>query len=200
MNHRIARTALFAAAVACGWMTACGPKTAQTETVNGRVLDASMNTVTVRTEAGDTLTISTLGADPAKIQGVLIDDSVSLTCRTIEVQGHNALEAQELNVTAHSPYFYIQGQWVEPNPIDSTAVQGFALNEDGTAASIGMATLQITCWNLTAPKALILTGESIGNGQTLPMCDTLTVLRLDADSLVLGHGNGHVAWRLGRQK
>lgn len=200
MKNRIAKAALFAAAVTLGWTTACGPKTEKTETVNGRVLDASMNTVTVLTDAGDTLNISTLNADPTRIQSVLIDDSVSLTCRTVKSDGRSVLEALELSVTAHSPYFHIQGQWVEPNPIDSTAVQGFALNGDGTAASIGMETLRFVSWNLTAPDTLILTGKSIGNGQTLPMCDTLTVLRLDADSLILGHGNGHVAWRLGRQK
>ncbi len=200
MKNRIALATLLAAAVAGSWMTACGSKTAHTETVNGRVLDASMNTVTVLTDAGDTLSISTLNADPTKVQSVLIDDSVRLTCRTVETDGHSVLEAQELNVTAHSPYFYIQDQWVEPNPIDSTAVQGFALNEDGTAASIGMETLRFAGWSLATPKTLILTGESIGNRQTLPVCDTLTVIRLDADSLVLGQANGHVAWRLGRQK
>lgn len=190
-----------ALAVAALTMISCGPKPAAgPQTVDGRVLDASMNTITLLTGAGDTLNISTMNADPAKVPGVLIDDSVKLTYADTIVDGNKVMLAQTLTVTAHSPYYYIQGAWVEPNLIDSTSVQGVQLNQNGTASSIGMATLVFNGWNLLNSNTLVLTGESLGNGQTIPVADTLRVDRLNADSLVLSDGTGRVVWRLARRK
>lgn len=198
MKKNILSLAIAASAVLA--FASCGPKPAAPQTVDGIVLDASMNTVTLITTMGDTLNISTMNADPAKVAGVLIDDSVKLTYLPVDMGGVQVLQAQELTVTAHSPYFYIQGAWVEPNPIDPAAVQGMQLNQDGTASSIGMATLQITGWNLTDANTLILNETSIGNKQTIKGMDTLTVVKLNADSLVLAGKDGGVMWRLGRQK
>lgn len=198
MKKNILSLAIAASAVLA--FASCGPKPAAPQTVDGIVLDASMNTVTLITTMGDTLNISTMNADPAKVAGVLIDDSVKLTYLPVDMGGVQVLQAQELTVTAHSPYFYIQGVWVEPNPIDPAAVQGMQLNQDGTASSIGMATLQITGWNLTDANTLILNETSIGNKQTIKGMDTLTVVKLNADSLVLAGKDGGVMWRLGRQK
>lgn len=192
---------LAAVAVAALTLASCGSKPAAgPRTVDGLVLDASMNTITLLTGAGDTLNISTMNADPAKVPGVLIDDSVKLTYADTIVNGNKVMLAQALTVTVHSPYYYIQGAWVEPNPIDSTAMQGLQLNQNGTAASIGMATLVFQGWNLTDANTLVLTGESVGNGQTIPVADTLKVDKLNADSLVLSDGAGRVMWRLARQK
>lgn len=190
------------AAVAASALTlaSCGSKPAAPTTVDGVVLDASMNTITLVTTANDTLNISTMNADPAKVPGVLIDDSVRLTYADTIVDGNKVMQAQALTVTAHSPYYYIQGAWVEPNPIDSTQVQGMQLNQDGTASSINMATLQFKAWNLTTPNTLILNATSIGNGQSTEGADTLTIVKLDADSLVLANKEGYVMWRLARQK
>ncbi len=94
----------------------------------------------------------------------------------------------------------IEGAWVEPNPIDSTQVQGVRLNADGSAESIGMATLVFQGWSQPDDRTLVLTGESIGNGQTISTEDTLTIERLDADSLILTDESGRFEWRLGRQK
>lgn len=192
--------AIVASLAVLGVMASCGPKPAVPQTVDGIVMDASMNNVMVITTAGDTLSISTVDADPAKVQGVLIDDSVKVTYLPTDMEGVTVLQAQELTVTAHSPYFYIQGSWVEPNPIQADSVQGIKLNQDGTAASIGMATLLFKNWNLADANTLILGGESVGNKQTIPMSDTLTVVKLNADSLVLADKAGAVMWRLGRQK
>lgn len=191
---------LSALAVTAFMLASCGSKpTTGSQTVDGLVLDATMNTITLLTESGDTLNISTLNSDRAKVPGVLIDDSVKLTYADTVVNGTKVMQAQALTVTAHSPYYYIQGAWVEPNPIDSTAVQGVQLNQDGTASSIGMATLLFKGWNLTDANTLVLTGESLGNGQTIPVADTLRVDKLNADSLVLSEA-GRVTWRLARQK
>lgn len=191
---------LAAVAASALALASCGSKPAAPTTVDGVVLDASMNTIMLLTGAGDTLNISTMNADPAKVPGVLIDDSVKLTYADTIVDGNKVMQAQALTVTAHSPYYYIQGAWVEPNPIDSTQVQGMQLNQNGTASSINMATLQFNAWNLTIPDTLILDVTSMGNGQTTEGADTLTIVKLDADSLVLANKEGYVMWRLARQK
>ncbi|HJE87443.1 lipocalin family protein [Rikenella microfusus] len=189
-----------AATVTALALASCGSKPAAPQTVEGAVLDASMNNITLVTTAGDTLNISTMNADPAKVPGVTVGDSVSVTCAETDADGVKVMQAQELTVKSGSSNRRIQGEWTEPNPIDSAAVQGFRLNPDGTAESIGMATLQITAWTLTDGKTLILRTTSIGNKQTIEGQDTLTVDKLDADSLVLSNGSGYVQWRLARQQ
>ena len=58
-------------AIAAG-LTACAPETPQS--IHGIVTDASMNDILVVTDQGDTVAISTMDADPAKVPGVLVDD------------------------------------------------------------------------------------------------------------------------------
>ncbi len=168
------------------------------QTVTGYVLDATMNNVMILTDAGDTLNISTMDADPTKVQGVLLNDSVKVTYIKEKIDQSEILKAQELAVTAHSPSFYIKGTWLEPNPINSTELQGVTLNEDGSAVSVGMATLLFKTWILDGDK-LMLSYESIGNKQTLEGTDTLKVEKLNADSLVLS-SNGNRIWSFGRAK
>jgi len=77
-------------------------------------------------------------------------------------------------------------------------MQGFTLNQNGTASSVNMATLLIKNWNLDN-WTLTLQYESIGNKQTITGTDTLNVVKIDADSLVLARKT-NVMWRLARQK
>lgn len=178
-------------------ITACkqGPNS---QIINGIVYDATMNNITVITDQGDTINISTMDANPQKVPGVLLNDSVKVTCTNENINGVQILKATELTITAHSPYYYIQGTWVEPNPINPKEMQGFTLNQDGTASSVNMATLLIKRWNMNN-KTLTLQYESIGNRQTLAGTDTLNVVKINADSLVLAQ-NSNVVWRLARQK
>ena len=174
----------LAAALAVG-LVSCGGA-AGPQTVTGVVVDASMNNIMVRTDAGDTVDISTMDTDPAKVPGVLIDDSVRVVCAGKDGDGVKVLTAQELTVT------------VEPNPIKASEMQGVTLEADGSAVSVGMATLQFKNWSLADGKVM-LTAESIGNGVNAETTDTLQVVKLDADSLVLAQ-NGQVVWRFGRKK
>lgn len=180
-----------------GGVASC-KKTVAPQVINGIVYDASMNNILVITDQGDTVDISTMNADPQKVPGVLISDSVKVTCADEEVNGTKVLKATELTITAHSPYYYIQGTWVEPIPGVPTQMQGFKLNEDGSASSVNMATLLFKSWKLTG-KVLTLNSESIGNGQTIVGEDTLDIVRIDADSLVLAR-KGYITWRLAREK
>ena len=85
----------------------------------------------------------------------------------------------------------LTGNWLEILPADQPFVQGITINDDGTAASIGMATLQYEQWSLDGDR-LILTGRSIGNGQTIQFTDTMNILRLADDTLSLGKGDRYV--------
>lgn len=68
-----------------------------------------------------------------KVPGVLLNDSVRVTCTHEDIDGVKILKADELTITVHSPYYYIQGTWLEPNPINLKEMQGFTLNQNGTA-------------------------------------------------------------------
>ncbi|MEG1838660.1 MAG: lipocalin family protein [Bacteroidaceae bacterium] len=167
------------------------------QVIAGIIFDATMNNIVVVTNQGDTVSISTMDTDPQKVPGVLLNDSVEVTCVNDSIDGRIYLKATALTITVHSPYYYIQGTWVEPNPIAPKEMQGFTLNQDGTATSINMASLLMKRWNLI-DNTLILNYQSIGNGQTFNGADTLNVVKLNADSLVLSK-NGTITWKLMRE-
>lgn len=76
------------------------------------------------------------------------------------------------------------GSWVEPVPGLEGQVQGVNLEEGGVASSVNMATLVYENWKQEG-KLLILSGKSIGNGQTILFTDTMEIKKLTADSLIL---------------
>ena len=194
MTKRIQLSLLLLSIFAVG-IFSCAPIE---KSVTGRVIDATMNNITLASDAGDTLNISTTDTDPEAVPGVMLSDYVNITYTVVKMGKAEVLQANALSVIRHSPFFYIAGTWVEPNPINPREVQGFTLNQDGTASSENMASLLLKSWEFDS-QTLMLTSESIGNRQTLIGTDTLKVAKLDADSLVLARGEGYL-WRLARQK
>lgn len=91
----------------------------------------------------------------------------------------------------------IIGAWVEPVPDMEGQVQGIKIEEGGVASSVNMATLVYESWKQEGDK-LILTGKSIGNGQTIEFTDTMGIKKLTADSLVLT--NRGMEMRYAKQK
>lgn len=87
----------------------------------------------------------------------------------------------------------LTGCWIEVLPKDMPYVQGMCLNDDGTAESVGMATLKYCRWKADG-KCLILYGESIGNGQTISFSDTLRIVDLRNDTLTVERGVGTVSY------
>ena len=81
----------------------------------------------------------------------------------------------------------IEGSWVEPIPGMERSKQGIMLNKGGKASSINMETLKYEKWSREG-DLLILSGESIGNHQTLPFVDTLLIKELTIDRLLLERG------------
>ena len=82
----------------------------------------------------------------------------------------------------------IEGEWIQPVPGMGHMTQGFSLQEGGKASSINMATLQYKTWKQEG-QSLLLSGESIGNAQTIAFTDTLVIERLTQDSLILKKGS-----------
>ncbi len=76
----------------------------------------------------------------------------------------------------------LYGSWVEPNPINDKEVQGLKLNNDGTASSINMATLQYKSWKLRSGQ-LVLISESIGNGISFRDTTTYDIVQVDRNNL-----------------
>ena len=91
----------------------------------------------------------------------------------------------------------VVGAWVEPVPGMEGKVQGVKIEEGGNASSINMATLVYESWKQKGDQ-LILTGKSIGNGQTIEFTDTLEIIMLSADSLILV--NGEIEFHYAKQK
>lgn len=89
----------------------------------------------------------------------------------------------------------IVGKWTEPVPGMPQLQQGFILEEDGTASSVGMASLVYEHWK-REQEQLILTGKSIGNRQTIAFSDTLQIELLSQDSLLVR--KGQLTFRYGR--
>lgn len=74
----------------------------------------------------------------------------------------------------------VAGSYLAPIPGMEAFSEGVKLNADGSASSINTATLQYSKWTpLSSGKneLVILTGESIGNRQTIPVSDTFTVVK-----------------------
>lgn len=84
------------------------------------------------------------------------------------------------------------GEWHEVMPANKEILQGFELKGEGRASSVGMATLLYHNWELLRRDDngynLLLSGESIGNGQIILFSDTLNVVSLKDDTLTLSKG------------
>ena len=80
------------------------------------------------------------------------------------------------------------GSWTQPNPINDKEVQGFVLKQDGSAASINMATMVYKKW-WTAKGKLFLVAESIGNGSSSIDTTQYEVLSNTAPVLQLKYGD-----------
>ena len=102
-----------------------------------------------------------------------------------------SLKGIEVIIPAQSPLSPkiedLCGIWIQPVP-DSHIVQGFELKSDGSARSVNMATLRYDRWELKS-KSVILHGLSIGNGVSGEFSDTLGIVKLTPDSLILQKGS-----------
>lgn len=87
----------------------------------------------------------------------------------------------------------IEGKWVQPVPGMENTEQGISLEKGGKASSINMATLKYEAWVQQGDK-LLLSGQSIGNGQTIIFTDTLIIDKLTDTELVLTKGDWTISY------
>lgn len=168
---------LFAAIAALG-LIACQSDAPQT--VSGIITDATMNTIMITDQSGKTLNFSTMDAQKTVQDGILIGDSATITYKGV-MSADTDTKVLTLTVkSAQSPLF---GSWVEPIP-GIGGEQGIEIKRGGSASSINMYTLVYNSWSKDG-NTLTLTGQSIGNGQTIEFSDKYTIDRADADSLIL---------------
>jgi len=88
------------------------------------------------------------------------------------------------------------GSWVEPIPGNESEVQGFTLNEDGSASSINMNTLLYQKWVLKKGQ-LILTVKSIGNHTSSVDDMVYSIELIGKNSLTIN--NGYASYTYKRQ-
>lgn len=164
-----------------GLMTSCNQTVEKS--VTGIVCDATMNGVTVVTVDNDTVFVSTLDAKDAGYTGNSFALNDTLTVDYKVMDGINVAESWQVKPVVAD---LIIGAWTKPiSGMDGE--DGFLLAADGKAASINSATLVYKSWKREGDK-LIMDIESIGNGQTIASTDTMNVLKLDKDSLILNNG------------
>lgn len=87
--------------------------------------------------------------------------------------------------------------WLEPVPAQFGRQQGFILDEDGSAESVNMATLEYESWQV-ADRKLTLRGRSIGNGGTFPFEEVWNVVMVSKKKLVLQRGGVYKMQKCGR--
>lgn len=195
-KNTIKMKTVFTLLAATALIASCAPQTPEATSAKGAVIDASMNNVMIVTPANDTLTFSTTTLnDSNKMIGIFIGDTIDVAFAPIEGDEQpNYFQATDVKLVYRPAFYYLTGAWVEPNPIDPAAVQGFVFNADSTASSINMATLVCSKWAY-ADGALTLTLTSKGNKVETTLDEVFQVTKLDADSLVLSQ-NGAVVWQL----
>lgn len=78
----------------------------------------------------------------------------------------------------------LEGKWVQPIPGMEDQMQGVNLEKDGRASSINSATLQYKSW-VRQGDTLVLSGQSLGNGQTIDFVDSYQIEKLSDTELIL---------------
>ena len=100
--------------------TACTPKAP--EQFTGKIVDGTMNTVTVESPAdGRRVTFTTEDADMQEAYGLLLGNTATVTYR-----GKLGETTPALKVVTDPAYVTAIGRWVEPNPIDPEEEQGIS--------------------------------------------------------------------------
>lgn len=103
---------------------------------------------------------------------------------------NNRQQIKTSTVTSdHSADAMLAGVWIEQNPPIEGLVQGMALNANSRASSIGMATLLYNTWCRWDDR-LVMTGKSLGNGQTIDFVESRKIAELTDNSLTLESENG----------
>ena len=174
-------------------LLAAGCRQGSLPTVEGRVIDATIYSVTVLTARGDTVSVSTRGTDPLLVPGVLAGDEVQIACEPLP--GGEALRAVQLDITAPSAYRLLPGIWRDCSGENEVAL---VLAEDGSAQAVGLQELTLQDWSLDG-EDLVLTAVLPGKDKATQALH-YRIGRLNADSLVVAPAAGGRTLSLSRQE
>lgn len=163
-------------------LSACGKKTVENPVFNGRVLDANMSVIALESE-GDTVYLRIY--DLNELPGVFIGDSVNVNCDMVQ-----PADGSETYYIARSIDFikcdpaHLVDTWIETVE-GQEEVQGFTLNDDGTAHTVGSSALRVKSWSIDDNGNLVLKTRIRGAGLKSTKYITYRIAKLDADSLIL---------------
>ena len=170
---RILSVLALAAAV---WMTAGCRQAAPS--VEGRVIDATIHSVTVLTAGGDSLSVSTLGTDPMSVPGVLPGDAVRVFYELLP--DGETMHAVQLDITAPSAYRLLPGIWRDCSSAEEV---GLVLAEDGSAQVVGLEGVTLQDWSLDGDDLVLTSVDPDGKAPSRTLL--YKIERLDIDSLVV---------------
>lgn len=162
----------------------------QTKQFTGSIVDASMNTLTVKSsDSQETRTFATTDADMAQANGLLIGSPVVVDYKTPLGDLTTAVK-----VIADSTYAKAIGSWTMPDPLAPDSLRmGVNIMVEGQAASINMATLLYQSWELGGqPDKIVLKGQSLGNGETIDFSEIATISEKDGKMYMDIEGTGVV--------
>lgn len=163
-------------------------------TVFGSIVDATMNTLTLVTEVGDTVTYNTLDAE--KEGSILVGDNAEVIYENTD-ENKKAANPAVFKVIASPAPARLIGSWIEPTFIGDVPYQGVKLDENGAAYSINMETLTYESWEIVKGQ-LVLKSTSEGSGYPIMCVDTFNISVLTPDSLILE--NADYTLRYGKLK
>ena len=147
--------------------------------VEGRVVDATIHSVSLLTSAGDTVRVSTLGTDPMLVPGVLSGDEVRIAYETLP--DGETLRALQLDITTPSAYRLLPGIWRDCTAADEV---GLVLAEDGSARATGLSeTLQD--WSLDGEQLVLTATDPDSKDQKETRTLLFKIEKLDVDSLLV---------------
>jgi len=137
----------------------------------------AMNTLQLKTDNGDTLNIS---IEHARDNNMVFGGLENMNKMAVLLApDSSAIEVINLST--------ILGNWVEPNPLDGSSMQGITIKESGIATSIEN-TVTFKTWRIFNGK-LLLTYISEGSMNDDEAVDTFDIKNLGSDSLIISNTN-----------
>lgn len=169
-------SSVFAAAALI--LVAAGCRQAALPTVEGRVVDATIHSVTIQTAEGESVVLSTRGTDPMLVPGVLAGDVVKVAYEVLP-EGE-ALQTVRLDITTPSAYRLVPGIWRDCSGTDEI---GLVLAEDGSAQVVGLRDLSLQTWTLDGENLVLDATDPTAPKEAKTLI--WQIEKLDADSLIV---------------
>ena len=158
MKRMLAATGLLLLTTACGSGT--------TTRLSGTIAEVGDRRIVVQPATGD---LDAADAARALLPGAPV---------AVEYHGSYCDGIEATRIETDTTYMEAVGRWTVPDPIAPDSVMGIELQCGGEARSLRMATLSYRGWTLTGERGrILLLGESIGNGQTIPFSEKGLIAR-----------------------